>query len=608
MNIRRLIVIVYEQVASKKGDIMHQLTTPFSEHLDKNNILQEYPRPNLKRKSYINLNGYWDYAITNTSNMPHVFDGKILVPFSPESLLSGVKKIVTPKDYLWYHREFLTPYKEEDDKVILHFGAVDQYAYVYVNGQFVTSHIGGYLPFEVDITPYLNIEENGVNNLVLIVRDLTDTSYHARGKQKLKPSGMFYTPSSGIWQTVWMECVPCSYVKNMKITPDYDEGTLSLDFDIEEGDEESLIQILIYDMDLTTKVYEGNFLLSEKIKIEIIDFKAWSPEEPYLYQLYVTVGKDNIESYFAMRKFSVDIDENGIKRLFLNNKPYFHNGLLDQGYWPEGLYTAPTDKALQYDIIKAKKLGFNMLRKHAKLEPLRWYYHCDRIGMLVWQDMVNGGTEYNTNFVTYFPNIFPRLASKIKDNSYHLFSRVDKKGQKEFISELRETVTLLYNYPSIAMWVPFNEGWGQFDSHIAVEEIRNIDTTRTIDHASGWFDQQGGDVKSHHIYFTAFHFKPEKRAVVLSEFGGYVYRVKEHYYSEKTYGYRTYKSKEALTKAYKKLYLNKIIPAKKKCLSAAVYTQITDVEEEINGLITYDRKVVKIDEKVIRKINRLIGK
>lgn len=584
---------------------MTRLTTPFIDHMDKNNILQEYPRPNLKRKSYINLNGCWDYAITKTTDMPHVFDGKILVPFSPESLLSGVKKIVKPQDYLWYHKEFNTPHKEEDDRVILHFGAVDQYAYVYVNGQLVISHIGGYLPFEVDITPYLN-EDNCINHLIVLVRDVTDTSYHARGKQKLKPSGMFYTPCSGIWQTVWMECVPYSYVKRMKITPDYDEGTLALDLDIEEGCEDTRIEILIYDKDLKEQVYEGTFSLYETIKFEIMDFRAWSPEDPYLYHLYVTVGKDEIESYFAMRKFSVDMDEEGINRLFLNNAPYFHNGLLDQGYWPDGLYTAPTDRALQYDILKAKELGFNMLRKHAKIEPLRWYYHCDRIGMLVWQDMVNGGTEYNTNFVTYFPNIFPMIASKIKDNRYHLFSRIDKEGQKEFIQELRETVTLLYNYPSIAMWVPFNEGWGQFDSHLAVEEIRKIDTTRTIDQASGWFDQNGGDVKSHHVYFTSFKFKPEKRAVVLSEFGGYVYRVKGHYYSEMSYGYRTYKSKQELTRAYKKLYLSKIIPAKKKCLSASVYTQLTDVEEEINGLITYDRKVVKIDEKVIKKINSLL--
>lgn len=584
---------------------MIQLTTPFSEHMDMDNVLQEYPRPNLKRKSYINLNGCWDYAITKTTNMPHVFDGKILVPFSPESLLSGVQKIVKPKDYLWYHREFNTPHKDKDDRVILHFGAVDQYAYVYVNGQLVVSHIGGYLPFEVDITPYLK-EDNCINSLVVLVRDVTDTSYHARGKQKLKPSGMFYTPCSGIWQTVWMECVPNSYVKRMKITPDYDEGTLAIDFDIEEGNEDTCIHILIYDNEGKKQVYKGSFSLYEVIKFEIMDFRAWSPEDPYLYHLYITVGKDEIESYFAMRKFSIEVDDEGINRLFLNNAPYFHNGLLDQGYWPEGLYTAPTDKALQYDILKAKDLGFNMLRKHAKIEPLRWYYHCDRIGMLVWQDMVNGGTEYKTNFVTYFPNIFPMITSKIKDNRYHLFSRGDKEGQEEFMEELRETVSLLYNYPSIAMWVPFNEGWGQFDSHLAVEEIRKIDTTRTIDQASGWFDQNGGDVKSHHIYFTSFKFKPEKRAVVLSEFGGYVYRVKGHFYSRMSYGYRTYKTKEEITKAYKKLYLKKVIPAKKKCLSASVYTQLTDVEEEINGLLTYDRKIVKIDEKVIKKINSLL--
>lgn len=583
---------------------MNQLTTVFSEHMDKNNVLTEYPRPNLKRDSYINLNGYWDYAFTKTEEFPRKYDGRILVPFSPEAKLSGVERILQPNEYLWYYRSFATPTMESDNRLILHFGAIDQHGKVYINGHLVKEHMGGYLPFSVDITPYLHEQEN---TLQVLVRDVTDSSYHSRGKQKLNSGGMFYTPQSGIWQTVWMEVLPSTYMKELKITPIFDESKIKIEIQVEKDKKQAtdngIIEIKIFDgldmvcMNTINKVddYTGY--------ISIPNAKAWSPESPHLYSLFISFLSDKVESYFGMRKYSIDKDEKGITRLFLNNKPYFHNGLLDQGYWPEGLYTAPTDEALRFDIIKAKELGFNMLRKHAKVEPLRWYYHCDKIGMLVWQDMVNGGSSYNSKFVTYFPNVLPGLAKNIKDNNYQLFSRRDEEGKEDYRRELKEMISSLYHFPSIAMWVPFNEGWGQFDSLKIVEEIRELDSSRTIDHASGWFDQKGGDVKSHHIYFTSFCFKPEERAVVLSEFGGYVYRVEGHYYSNKSYGYRTYKTKEALTKAYKNLYEKKIIPAKEYCLSASVYTQITDIEEEINGLYTYDRKILKINENVLKKIN-----
>lgn len=582
---------------------MNQLTTIFSENMDKNNILTEYPRPNLLRDSYINLNGYWNYAFTNTEEIPMNYDGNILVPFSPEAKLSGVERILIPDESLWYYRTFHTPNMKNGERLILHFGAVDQYARVFINGHMVKEHMGGYLPFSVEITSYLEEKENSIH---VYVRDVTDSSYHTRGKQKLECSGMFYTPQSGIWQTVWMEVVPAVYINDLKVTPLFDDSKVRIQCFV-VGDEE---QANLY---CFVEIYDGKNMVAKELlrkeeayskDIEIKNVKPWSPESPHLYTINISLLHDKVLSYVGMRKYSIGKDEKGITRLFLNNKPYFHNGLLDQGYWPEGLYTAPTDEALRYDIIKAKELGFNMLRKHAKVEPLRWYYHCDKIGMLVWQDMVNGGSNYNSNFVTYFPNVLPILANYIKDNNYHLFSRRDKEGKEEYMLELKDMISSLYHFTSIAMWVPFNEGWGQFDSLKVVDEIRKLDKTRTIDHASGWFDQKGGDVKSHHIYFTRFRFTPEDRAVILSEFGGYVYRVDKHFYSNKSYGYRTYKTKGDLTTAYKRLYEKKIIPAMNKCLSASVYTQLTDIEEEINGLLTYDRKVLKIDDKVLKEINK----
>lgn len=578
------------------------LSTYFSQDYNAQNILQEYPRPNLRRESYINLNGYWNYSFTKNLDFPKVFEGQILVPFSPESAMSGVNRRLNPDEFLWYYREFDSPIPKLGDRLILHFGAVDQSATVFINEQEVAIHHGGYLPFSMDITDY--IHENN-NTLMVRVKDVTDTSYHSRGKQKLKPGGMFYTPVSGIWQTVWMEWISNHFIKDLRITPLFDLKGVRIKIITNDNklflSQKKTITLIIYAGDdiVATTCYKGTL---EKT-IEFKSIRPWTPDNPFLYDIKITYESDSVTSYFAMRKFSSDYDKQGVLRLFLNNKPFFHNGLLDQGYWPESLYTPPSDAAMIYDILKAKNLGFNMLRKHVKIEPLRWYYHCDRIGMLVWQDMVNGGSSYRMWFVTYVPTFLKRLSERIKDNNYFMFSRNDPLGRAEFLKETKETIQLLYNHPCIAMWVLFNEGWGQFDAVKVTDYVNSLDSTRTIDSTSGWFDQNTGDVKSLHIYFTPIRFKKESRAVVLSEFGGYALKIKEHCYSKKLFGYRIYRNKHSLQKAYNKLYYRKIVPGIKDGLSACVYTQLTDVEEEINGLMTYDRKILKVNEQEVRRIN-----
>lgn len=565
------------------------MKTKWGEVLDKNNILTEYPRPQMERDSYLNLNGLWKYAVTETESIPDKFNGDILVPFSPECELSGVmrSKPLSPNETLWYMRTIELPPDFNVGRVILHFGAVDQVAIVYVNETEVCSHVGGYTPFSADITDYL-LE---INTILVKVRDFTDTSYHSRGKQKTERGGMWYTPQSGIWQTVWMESVPKDYISSLHITPLLDESAVELTV-ISEGSHKCCARV---------EETHVSFLSNEPAKLPMNQFIPWTPESPYLYDLKVTMGEDSVKSYFGMRKFSVDVDDNGVKRLFLNNKPYFHNGLLDQGYYSDGMYTAPSDEAMIFDIEAAKKMGFNMLRKHIKIEPLRWYYHCDRMGMLVWQDMINGGGDYKRIIVTY-----PLMTCiNLKDSHYKWFARDNEDGRSQYYKELDEMINHLYNAVSIAMWVPFNEGWGQFDAKEAVRRIKKIDSTRTIDHASGWHDQEIGDIKSLHVYFRKYRFRKDRlrRAVVLSEFGGYNCRIKGHCFNENDYGYKRFDTPEALFEAFKKLYESEILPGIVKGLSAAVYTQLTDVEDELNGLITYDRKIIKMDVEKVREIN-----
>lgn len=574
----------------------NQLYTTWGEQIKEDAVLLEYPRPNLKRTSYLNINGLWNYVITKTTTKPTSYDGKIVVPFSPESNLSGVKRQLQPNEILWYYRKFHLHKEFNEGRILLHFGAVDQYCKVYVNNKLIGSHLGGYLPFSFDVTKQIL---EGENEIRVMVQDVSDTSYHTIGKQKLNRGGMFYTAQSGIWQTVWLESVPEVYIKKVKFTPLYDNSKIIV---YAETDQKREGNIRIYlEKEL---IYRGAMNTNEENTIHLNNFKSWTPESPVLYTVEIKVENDRIESYFAMRKCSVDKDASGVMRLFLNNKPYFHNGILDQGYWPDGLYTAPSDEALIYDVATLKKLGFNMLRKHGKIEPLRWYYHCDRIGMLVWQDMVNGGESYNMPLVCYLPNLVPPIINLLKDSRYGIFSRKSPKSREEYMTETKEMVELLYNYPSIVMWVPFNEGWGQFDSKKVLQMIEGMDPTRTVDHASGWFDQGIGSIKSIHCYFRKIRIKTGKRAVVLSEFGGYSHLIEHHSFGNKVYGYRKYKTRNGLTKGYQSLYEDQIFPAVKTGLAAAVYTQVSDVEDEVNGLFTYDRKIIKIKPTVIKAINQ----
>ena len=565
------------------------LMTPWGEHLDENCILTEYPRPQMRRNSYLNLNGRWEYAITDSDESPPRWDGTILVPFSPESALSGVGRSLQPGQTLWYRREVIVPqgFIPADGRLLLHFGAVDQEAAVYWNGRLLGRHMGGYNAFTLDATDALGPR----NSLVVRVHDDTDASFHSRGKQKTRRGGIWYTPQSGIWQTVWMEAVPRHYIESLRIVPLFDQ---------------SAVEVMVrcsqpLQCEATVDGRTVPFTSGEPARIPMPDFRAWSPEDPYLYDLSVTLGEDRVESYFGMRKIEVRADRGGAKRLFLNGEPYFQSGLLDQGYWPDGLYTAPSDEALIYDIQTAKAMGFNLLRKHIKVEPMRWYYHCDRLGMLVWQDMPSGGGKYRFSTITL------PLVTGIhrRDNHYRAFARASSQGRGEYMDELEEMVGQLFNAPSVVLWVPFNEGWGQFDSTLVMERLRALDPTRPVDPASGWHDQGAGELRSLHVYFKPFRFRRDRRgrALALSEFGGYNLRVDGHCFNQKDYGYRRLPDAAALWRDFSRLYEREVLPAVPRGLCASVYTQLSDVEDELNGLMTYDRRVVKLDADEVRELN-----
>ena len=592
-------------ITYKNGDnVLIDIKTQWGESLNINNILQEYPRPQFERDSYLNLNGEWDCSLTQIENGKEtiIYNGKILVPFPIESKLSGVENLSLEPGMILYYKKIIDLSKfENKGRILLHFGAVDQFTTLYINNKIVGEHDGGYHPFYFDITTY--IENIAQVEILVKVIDNYGANGAAIGKQGEPRKRIYYQKIGGIWQTVWIESVPNIYIQDVKITPYYDDHSVSFFLVLPENSNNNPNitqgEVTIYD-DKKSLISSGKLLPNKEINISLPnDFRSWSPEDPYLYKVEYTFGNDKVRSYFGMRKFSIDVDENNIKRLFLNNKPYFQNGVLDQGYWSDGIYTAPSDQALIYDINTMKDLGFNMLRKHIKIEPKRWYYHCDTIGMLVWQDQPSGGGfPYNKADESFY----------YTDDDYEVYNRTSEIGRLNFIRDIRRTLNDLYNSPCISTWVPFNEGWGQFDSVKIANMVKELDKTRFVDHASGYVDHFGPDFRSLHIYFDTIKFEKDEmdRPIVLSEYGGYGLRVKGHLGCTEYFSYIMYKDKEELTSAIKNLIVDEIYPNMKKGLCAAVYTQLSDVEQEINGFVTYDRKVLKVNAKEIRDANNLI--
>ncbi len=585
---------LFEDWVPVEGEIMSK----WSKDVNPESPLPEYPRPQFKRDAWLNLNGLWDYSIQPKNNdKPSSFEGKILVPFAVESALSGVKKKLKPNQKLWYRRTFELPEAWKEQDLLLHFGAVDWETRVWVNGQFVGEHRGGYVPFYFEISKYARFRDENV--IVVSVWDPTNRGKQERGKQVLKPFAAFYTAVSGIWQTVWIEPVSRSRIDRVFMIPNIHDEKLILTLTGIKNKSDDIINATVRTSDrVITKVESA---IDEKIILDIPEATLWQPDKPFLYNLNLSLERkgeliDRIESYFAMREFAYGKDENNIPRILLNGEPIFMFGTLDQGYWPDGLYTAPTEEALVYDIEITKELGFNMIRKHLKTEPARWYYHCDRLGMMVWQDMPNGGHE----FYGVFGYLLFRGKFKLRNG------RKKKSVKNQFYSELKSMIDSLYNHPSIAAWVPFNEGWGQFETRKVTDYIRALDNTRLINSASGWLDKKTGDMNDIHLYPgpTIPNLENDDRIAVLGEFGGLGLSVKDHMWNKKfKWSYKKYPTMEELWLNYERIIeeTKKLIP---EGLSSAVYTQTTDVEGEINGLLSYDREVLKFNKEKIQALNR----
>lgn len=570
-----------------------KIKTDWAAKVDPTNVLPEYPRPIMERTEWQNLNGLWSYSIVKKGAPYTQPDGEILVPFAVESSLSGVGKRVSPEQELYYTREFTVPQKWQGKQIILNFGAVDWRADVWVNSIKVGEHTGGYAPFSFDITPALNAK--GKNTILVKVWDGTDSGFQPRGKQVEKPGGIWYTPVSGIWQTVWLEPVQSTHITNIRTTPNIDNNSLQVD--VKTSCNDAIVNVVVKDKDkviATGKSFSG---VATEIQMPT-DTKLWTPESPNIYDMEITISKngvitDKVTSYAAMRKFSTKRDENGVVRLQLNNKNIFHFGPLDQGWWPDGLYTAPTDEALKYDIIKTKDLGFNMIRKHVKVEPARWYTHCDRLGVIVWQDMPsgdhNGGAWIMDRY--YDRPETPRAPASITN----------------YKKEWKEIMDYLYSYPSIGVWVPFNEAWGQFNTIEISNWTKEYDPTRLVNPASGGNHFHCGDmIDIHHYPQPRITLYEGERATVLGEYGGIGLVFKDNIWEkDRNWGYVQYDTKKAVTDKYIE-YTDMLEKLIERGLSAAVYTQTTDVEVEVNGFMTYDRKVMKMEEPRIKAANTKI--
>ncbi|MBE6595144.1 MAG: glycoside hydrolase family 2 [Ruminococcaceae bacterium] len=551
----------------------------------------EHPTPQSRRDTWLTLNGIWYFekqSVTET-----FYAGEILVPFSPETANSGIPEgfLLQAWENLYYRRAVTLSEQQISGRTVLHFGAVDSECRVLWNGTEVGSHRDGFTAFSFDITALVQAGENLVE---VYVTDEATRNGDARGKQSDQRGGIWYTPQSGIWQSVWLEFMPDCYIRDLKITPNGIEKTVL----IEAGSGGAAQEITVYDGDAV--------ILTERFADRVTltyDFTLWSPENPKLYDFVITnEAGDRLHSYFGVRSFGMAPDGTGKMRLTLNGHPYFFNGLLDQGYWSDGLLTYPSDEAAVDELTLMKEMGFNTLRKHIKVEPMRWYYHCDRLGLVVWQDFVNGGGDYKFTHVA----AFPFLGFHHRDDDYTYFAREDAEGRARFEEAAEDTVKQLYNTVSVGLWVPFNEGWGQFDSARITELVQGWDPTRIIDSVSGWHDQGIGKtrLRSLHTYYTPLKVPKDPRPVVLSEFGGYSMQTPGHVFDpSKEFGYKKFKTQTALVAALEKLYLKKLLPLIGQGLSAAIYTQVSDVEEEINGLVTYDRAVVKVPVTAMRRLN-----
>jgi len=571
-----------------------QIKTSWAEQIDVNNVLPEYPRPIMERPDWMNLNGLWEYAITKAgASRPEKFEGQILVPFAIESSLSGVQKTVGSENELWYKRSFTVPSNWKNKQILLHFGAVDWRTEVFVNNIKIGSHQGGYTPFSFNVTPFLN--KSGDQELFVKVWDPSDRGYQPRGKQTSRPEGIWYTAVTGIWQTVWLEPVNEKFIEQVKVTPDIDKNRITIEVNTEATTYSDVVEVTV--LDGKEKITSAKASAGQKLEIPVPNAKLWSPDSPFLYNMEVSLignGKesDRVSSYFAMRKVSSKRDKNGIVRLQLNNRDLFQFGPLDQGWWPDGLYTAPTDEALKYDLVKTKDFGFNMIRKHVKVEPARWYTHCDRLGILVWQDMPSGDRSPQWQNHQYF-------------NGSELIRSAE--SEANYRTEWKEIMDYLYSNPSIVCWVPFNEAWGQFKTPEIVEWTKAYDPSRLVNPASGGNHYPVGDMLDLHNYpGPELYLYDAQRATVLGEYGGIGLAMEGHLWSaNKNWGYVQFKNSKEVTDQYVQ-YGEELFKLIKAGFSSGVYTQTTDVENEVNGLMTYDRKVIKIDEKRVREINQKI--
>lgn len=601
----------HSALAAHPDDPVVNLPTPWGARIDPDAVLGEYPRPTMQRDSYLNLNGYWDYRIVSTGTgssfgprelstleAPACFEGRILVPFSPEAALSGVGRHVQPDEVLWYRRTLDNVHvalgAANGHRVLLHFQAVDHAMACFVNGALVGTHEGGYLPFHFDITDALRGHDD---QLCICVADPSERGTQPRGKQKIDRGTIWYTAQSGIWQTVWMEAVPALHIASLQVNADPDAESLHITAQLSYGGAAFALDVTdganaLAHADCATKTGQTQMDLD-------VDFpspRLWSPDDPHCYHLALRYGDDQVQSYCAFRTFTVEPDDTGIMRFCLNHTPLFLRGVLDQGYWSDSLMTAPSDDALRFDIEQAKALGFNMMRKHIKVESERWYHHCDTMGMIVWQDMVSGGGCYPAFYTSQLPTLSPLFSSLLHDTrGYERFGSADEEHRRTWLQHSLQIVEHLRNHPSIGTWVIFNEGWGQFDAARVTHAFRAADPTRPLDQASGWFDQGGGDYSSVHNYFRTLKVPRGKRqrATVISEFGGLAWHVDGHSAIARAYGYGSYDSSESLSAAVANL-LAQADTLREGGLSGFVYTQLTDVEEEVNGLITYDRRQVKV--------------